>query len=243
VIASLVVDRLSETAETAESPSTKPIYFFCKHDDPEKDTFLGMARSILHQLFLTDDNAFRYLFQAATAGCEIKLRSITLAKELLSTCLRSTGKVYAIIDGIDECHQTEQEHITKFWINYVEQSSSDLEPSKCALFSRDDTKTKSMFIGLPTIRVQGTAHEADVSSYSMKRTAELQQKFRLTDDEKNDIASKTASRAGSMFLFARLVMDNLSQQVSKDGIHVETAPDVFPVAIDDVYVNSKGFDR
>ena len=100
-----------------------------------------------------------------------------------------------------------------------------------------------MFIGLPTIRVQGTAHEADVSSYSMKRTAELQQKFRLTDVEKNDIASKTASRAGSMFLFARLVMDNLSQQVSKDGIYVETAPDVFPVAIDDVYVNLKGFDR
>lgn len=100
-----------------------------------------------------------------------------------------------------------------------------------------------MFIGLPKIRVQGIAHEADIRSNSMTRTAELQQKFRLTDDEKNDIASKTASRAGGMFLFARLVMDNLSQQVSKDGIYVETAPDVFPVAIDDVYVNLKGFDR
>ena len=73
-----------------------------------------------------------------------------------------------------------------------------------------------MFIGLPTIRVQGIAHEADIRSNSMTRTAELQQKFRLTDDEKNDIASKTASRAGGMFLFARLVMDNLSQQVTTD---------------------------
>jgi hypothetical protein len=201
-----------------------------------------MARSVLHQLFLREENVFLFLFQAATTGGETKLRSTKLAKELLSTCLRSTGRVYAIIDGVDECLPTEQQHITKFWIGYVEQSSSDLEPSKCALFSRDDTKTKDMFIGLPTVRVQGKAHEADISSYSMTRTAELQQKFGLTDDEKNDIASKTASRAGSMFLFARLVMDNLTQQVNKAGVYFEMAPNVFPVAIDDVYVNSKGQD-
>jgi hypothetical protein len=202
-----------------------------------------MARSVLHQLFLREENVFRYLFQAATTGGEPKLRMAKVAKELLSTCLRSAGRVCVVIDGIDECHQTEQEHITKFWISYVEQSGSDLEPSKCALFSRDDTTTKNMFIGLPTVRVQGKAHEADISSYSMIRTAELQKKFRLTDDEKNDIASKTASRAGSMFLFARLIMDNLSQQVNKAGIYFEMAPDVFPVAIDDVYVSSKQLDR
>jgi hypothetical protein len=202
-----------------------------------------MARSLLHQLFLKEENVFRYLFQAATTGGELKLRMVKLAKELLSTCLRAAGRVYAVIDGIDECDQTEQEHITKFWISYVEQSSSDLEPSKCALFSRDDTTTKNMFTGLPTIRVQGKTHEADIKLYSMTRTAELQQKFRLTDDEKNDIASKTASRAGSMFLFARLIMDNLSQQVNKAGIYFEMAPDVFPDAIDDVYVNPKGLNR
>jgi hypothetical protein len=232
-----VVDRL------AESPNTTTLFFFCKHDDPERRTFIGMARSVLHQLFLREENVFRYLFQAATTGGEPKLRMAKVAKELLSTCLRSAGRVCVVIDGIDECHQTEQEHITKFWISYVEQSGSDLEPSKCALFSRDDTTTKNMFIGLPTVRVQGKAHEADISSYSMIRTAELQKKFRLTDDEKNDIASKTASRAGSMFLFARLIMDNLSQQVNKAGIYFEMAPDVFPVAIDDVYVSSKQLDR
>jgi len=68
----------------------------------------------------------------------------------------------------------------------------------------------------------------------MTRAAELQAKFKLSNAEKNDIAFKTASRAGSMFLFARLVMDNLWYQVNKDGIHLETAPEVFPVAIDDV---------
>jgi hypothetical protein len=202
-----------------------------------------MARSILHQLFLSEENVFRYLFQAATTGGESKLRMVKSAKELLSTCLRSAGRVYAVIDGIDECNQTEQEHITTFWINYLEQFNSELELSKCAFFSRDDTTTKNIFNGLPTIRVQGKAHEAEISSYSMTRTAQLQQKFRLTDDEKNDVASKTASRAGSMFLFARLVMDNLSQQVNKAGIYFEMTPHVFPVAIDDVYVGSKGLNR
>jgi uncharacterized protein Veg len=34
------------------------------------------------------------------------------------------------------------------------------------------------------------------------------------------------------------VMDNLSNQVNKAGIFIETAPEVFPVAIDDLYVSS-----
>jgi hypothetical protein len=44
-----------------------------------------------------------------------------------------------------------------------------------------------------------------------------------------------------MFLFARLVMDNLSCQVNKAGIYSEVALEVFPVVIDDVYVISKNW--
>jgi hypothetical protein len=62
-----------------------------------------MARSILHQVFLKKKNVFRYLFQAAKTGGEPKLRMVRLAKELLSICLWSAGRVYAVIDGIDEC--------------------------------------------------------------------------------------------------------------------------------------------
>jgi hypothetical protein len=232
VLASLIFDQSSNL------PNTTPLVFYCKHDDPEKNTFVGMARSILHQLLLGEETLLQYLFQAATTGRETQLQSTKLAKKLLNTCLRSAGRVYAVIDGIDECEKTEQQHIATFWIEYVEQSSSDPEPSKCALLSRDDISTKHVFTGLPTIRVHGKDHESDIRSYSMSRIAALQQKFRLTDAEKKDIVSKTASRAKSMFLFARLVMDNLSDQVNKAGIVSEMAPEVFPVAVDDVYVKS-----
>jgi hypothetical protein len=227
--------------QSSKLPNTTTLFFFCKHDDPAKNTFVGMACSILHQLLLGEETPLRYLFQAATTRGETKLRTTKLAKELLSTCLRSAGRTYAIIDGIDECKKTEQQHVAKFWIDYVEKSNSDLEPSKCVLLSRDDTSTKQLFTGLPIICVQGKDHEADVHSYSIARTVELQRKFRLTDAEKDDIASKTASRAGDMFLFARLVMDNLSCQVNKAGIYSEVALEVFPVVIDDVYVISKNW--
>lgn len=221
-------------------PDTKSVFFFFKRDDPEKNTFVGMARSMLHQLFVSDETLLRYLFQAATTRGEIKLRTTKLAKELLSTCLRSSGKLYAVIDGIDECQKTEQQHAAAFWIGYVEQSSSDPEPSKCVLVSRDDESTRKLFTELPTIRVQGKDHEADIRSYSMTSSAKLQQKFRLTDDEKEDIASKVAVRAGGMFLFARLVLENLAYQVNKAGIESEMLPEAFPVKIDDVYVDPLG---
>jgi hypothetical protein len=232
VLASVIFDQSSKL------PNTTPVIFFCKGDDLEKNTFVGMARSILHQLLLGEETLLQYLFQAATTEGETQLRTTKLARELLNTCLRAVGRVYAVIDGIDECQQIEQQHIVKFWITYVEHASSDLEPSKCTLLSRDDISTKQMFTGLPIIRVQGKDHESDIRSYTISRTAALQQKFRLTDAEKEDIASRTASRAKDMFLFARLVMDNLSNQVNKAGIFIETAPEVFPVAIDDLYVSS-----
>jgi hypothetical protein len=119
VLASIIFDQSSKL------PNTAPVVFFCKGDDLEKNTFVGMARSILHQLLLGEETLLQYLFQAATTEGETQLRTTKLARELLNTCLRAAGRVYAVIDGIDECQQIEQQHIVKFWITYVEHASSE----------------------------------------------------------------------------------------------------------------------
>lgn len=228
VLASLVVD------ECRKLPGTTTLSFHCKHDDPEKSSFLGMARSILNQLLLCDDTLLMYLFDVATKRGESTLRTVKLAKEVLNTSLKTVGKTYVIIDGIDECQPVEQQqHIAKFWMKYVETSGADPEPSRCALFGQDDASTRPLFQKLPTIRIQGEHHNQDISSYCLKAADRIPKGFALTSAEKAQIASQTSQRAQGMFLFARLVMVNLAQQVTRADLEAEMAPGVFPEGVND----------
>lgn len=196
-----------------------------------------MARSILCQLLLKDETLLMYLFDVATKKGETSLRTIKLAKEMLITCLKAVGKAYVIIDGIDECQPSEQQqHIAKFWMTYVEKSGSDAEPSRCALFGQDDASTRPLFCRLPKIRVQGERHDSDIRSYCVANAEELQEQFALTPYEVSQIVSETAQRAQGMFLFARLVMRNLSQQGTKGELLREVDPDVFPRDLNDACV-------
>lgn len=223
--------------EALKLPETTTLFFYCKHDDPEKSSFLGMARSILHQLLLHDDTLLMYLFEIATRRGETSLRTVKLAKEMLTTCLKAVGKTYVVIDGIDECQPSEQQHhIAKFWMNYVESSGSDLEPSRCVLFGQDDATTRPLFCRLPTIRVHGEHHDNDIRSYCIAAAKSLQEEFGLAPYEKAHIASETSRRAQGMFLFAKLIMHNLSLQVTKAELLREVEPELFPQELSDAYV-------
>lgn len=230
VLASLVIDEASQLEHTTT------LFFYCKHDDEDKNKFLGMARSILRQLLQKDETLLIYLFDVATKKGDARLRTVKLAREMLTTCLKAVGKTYVIIDGIDECEPTEQQHIARFWMTYVENSGSDSEPSRCALFSQEDASTRPLFCRLPTIRVQGEHHDKDIRSYCIAAATKLRKKFSLAPYEESQIASETARRAQGMFLFARLVMRNLLQQLTKARLLREIEHDVFPRDLNGAYV-------
>lgn len=225
MLASLVVD------ESLRSSDITTIYFYFKHENSEKNTFLAMARSLLKQLSQKDHTLLLYLFDIATKRGENVLRTTKLAKEVLLNCLNATGKVCAVIDGIDECDPKEQKHIANFWIKHVEGSGSASNSCRCIMFSQDDASTRELFTTLPAIRICGEAHKADIQSLCMVWGEKLCHKFELSRQEMGSIVTSTASRAGSMFLFAHLVMDNLYEQVNRGDLFSEL--ENFPVELDD----------
>lgn len=184
-----------------------------------------MARAILHQLSLHDDTLIVYLFEVATTRGEPTLRTNKLAHEVLGVCLKATGIVYAIIDGIDECQQTEQKHIAEFWISHVENNGYSCH---CVLFSQDDASTRALFSRLPSIQVQGNHHNNDVQSFCSIGAQKIRDKFGLSQHETDIIASQTWLQARSMFLFARVVMENLLDQFSTADLWAEMRPGCFP---------------
>lgn len=219
MLASLVVDRTSDVS------GSTTIFFYCKHSDPEKNTFLAMARALLHQLSLHDEILLMYLFEIATTRGEPVLRTIKLAKEILRACVKAKERVYVIIDGIDECQKTELDHIAGFWLSYLGDNSHFC---RCALFSQDDECTRPLLSGLPAIQVDVRYNSSDIQSFCSREARVIQEKFSLSPRETEMIAVETWSRANGMFLFARLVLDNLSDQVSKADLDSEMEPGTFP---------------
>lgn len=219
MLASMVVDESSKLA------GKTTIYFYCKHGDSVKNTFLAMARTLLHQLSLADETLVIYLFEAATKRGEPTLRTIKLAKEVLKTCLKAVEDVHVVIDGLDECEQTEQKHIAQFWVKFVEGNGY---ACRCALFSQDDQFTRPLLSKLPSIQVEGQLHSTDIQSFCWREAHRIGQKFELTQTETESIATQTWSRAKGMFLFARVVMDNLFDQVSQADLQLEMEPNSFP---------------
>ncbi|GIZ46852.1 hypothetical protein CKM354_000996100 [Cercospora kikuchii] len=224
VLASLIVD------ESKKNAGIQTIFFYLKRDDAAKNTFLAMARSLIHQLSLHNDALVSHLYETATTRGEPSLRTTKLAKEVLATCLRAAGTpTCAIIDGIDECKQIEQKHIAEFWTNHVENSGS----CRCVLLSQDDASTRPLLARLPTLQIQGSSHSADVRSYCQSWGSIIQERFRLSQQETDALVMQTWQRAKGMFLYACVVLNNLYGQVSKEGLLLEMQ--AFPAELHQAY--------
>lgn len=153
------------------------------------------------------------------------LRTNKTAREALNTCLKRVGITYVILDGVDECQQTEQKHIVQFWLSYA---SNNGYSCHCALFSQDDENTRPLLAEMPAIQVNGEQHSTDVETFCKLEAEKVGKKFGLSPFETSRIASQVSLRANGMFLYARVVATNLLDQVKRADLFTEMRPDTFP---------------
>ncbi|KAK3623160.1 hypothetical protein LTR56_021742 [Elasticomyces elasticus] len=229
VLASLVIDHCQLLG------SVPILYFYCRYGDPERETFNAMARSILHQFVSSHDNLQVPLFDAAANSGEKGLRTVKLAEEMLEICLQAIGEVYIVIDGLDECPEIEQQRIARFWRRHVELSSAASRPSRCVFFSQEYSLATTLFATLPSLRILPSDLHTDISNYCSLGAKTIQDKFNLDPQEEAHIATLTAKRADGMFLFAKLVLQNLQQQTSLKELYHEMRPDNFPIGLNEAY--------
>ncbi|KAH8687413.1 hypothetical protein BGZ60DRAFT_363661, partial [Tricladium varicosporioides] len=233
VLASLVVEELQRLQ------SAHPItlgFFYCKHKDNQRNTFNAVARAILAQLLNQNEDLLPYLFENASTSGEIVLGSPSLTKELLETALKSSEKLYIVIDGLDECDPPEKKAIIQ-WFQSVVAALPDTEfdSLRCLFISQDDGEIGKLLSKLPTIRIKPEDTRADIQTYVTIWGKEIQEKFDLPDENRKDIITAVIERADGMFLFAKLVMENLFSQTKRENLTKELEPARFPRGLEDAY--------
>lgn len=158
--------------------STTVVYFYCRHNDPQRNSFLALAKSIIWELASHDDMLVDHLFEVTTKGPEsLQLRTQKFAGKLLETAINAAGSVYVVLDGLDECSPLEQKHIVLWFRKYFDSLVANSTPSRCVFFSQHDATTKSLFPKVPTLKITTADTRADIGAYTLTWARSIERKF------------------------------------------------------------------
>jgi hypothetical protein len=218
------------------TPSVTVLFFYCKHDQPEKNTLHALARNFLLQLLKQDEDLLTYLYRKCCDSGETLLTSRPLIEELLAFAFKSCERAYIIIDGLHECERDERKAITQWFRKLVETlPATEADRLRCLFISQDDGVARKDLVDLVSIKTGAEENKQDILAYSRAEANKLAGIFKLSGQEARRFAVHVANAAQGMFLLAKLVWINLLGQTSIAGIEQQLG-DRFPNEINEARV-------
>jgi hypothetical protein len=172
------------------------VYFYCKHGDPTRDNFIGLARSIIFQLTKLNPSLFPFILEKRSiTGTEL-LRSPKIAKEIIAAAVESVHDLIIVIDGLDECIMSQKKEIVS-WIRSVIAST---EPDgaknlRCCFFSQGDNDTGKLLRNVPTFKVTENHNSEDILRFCRRRANKIGENFGLPAQDVQQLARHVAARA------------------------------------------------
>ncbi|KAI1205006.1 putative zinc finger protein [Annulohypoxylon truncatum] len=231
ILASLVVEEAQRL-----DPAPTVLYFYCKHDNSERDNFVALGRTLLAQFLKQDIGLLPTLYQKSCRSGETMLTSPTLVEELLTIAFGNCKSAYIILDGLDECPREQRKSITQWFRKLVEDlPNSEPERLRCLFVSQDDGPARKDFTGITSIKIGSKENRYDIEEYCQMKARELKEIFLFPDDKASVIASNVASSVQGLFLLAKLIWDNILGQSSIAALEKELEPTAFPKTINDAY--------
>lgn len=190
ILTSLLVEELQKT------PSTCVLFFYCKHGDQERNSFVSIARSLLGQLLKHNKDLLPYFYNCASESDTKTLTSISVAKNLLRVSFKSVSSIFIVLDGIDECDSDEIKNIIP-WFQQEVESIDDNAPEdiRCLFISQDDQICRRLLKSTPTVKISSDDNAADIELYCTKLSESWIDTFRIPDDERKAVVASVVDRA------------------------------------------------
>ncbi|ORY16158.1 C2H2 domain-containing protein [Clohesyomyces aquaticus] len=236
ILASVIV----EACKQRQSHLTS--YFYCNYDGSGKSA-IGVYKGILDQLLDQYPDLMPHCHTRQASSGEPVLSSPNTARKLLEDFCLTIPKQYIIIDGLDECEQSERKQILELFVQLVTQSEAD-EPGKLRVLfvSQDYVDIKRALhnsmnakVTPRTISLSSMDNERDIRVYVNDLTTQIAQKHGLDGDQVDYLRDLTISRAQGMFLYAKLVMPNLLKQPTREQLLDEIQLTRFPNGLEEAY--------
>jgi len=173
VLASVIISEIKEK-------NLAPVAFcYCKHQDPDKNSFISIMKAFLSQLLIQQDHLLPFYYDEGISSGEVSLHSTKLCKKLLRCMLQNIPSAFLIIDGLDECDQNERKLTLEFFNDLIN-LCDNAKPGKVKLLivSRDEPDIKKSLALATMVRIGDQDTFQDIESYIVHRAGLVEQKFR-----------------------------------------------------------------
>ncbi|RLM00334.1 hypothetical protein CFD26_108105 [Aspergillus turcosus] len=218
-----------------KNPSWVTCYFYCNEKTDMKTTAIAILRGILLGLVCQHKELVPYCHTRLKSSLSPTLSDLSTANTLIETFCERIPRLYMIIDGLDECQEGLKDLLETFR-NLIKRSER-YSPGKLRvlLLSRPLPEIKNALPEAAIIALQPEHNKADIQKYCQRRTCELL-KFDFSNDDLNDTVQRICTRADGIFLFAKLVMNNLAKQPSRGRFHAEIGAARLPQGLNQAFV-------
>jgi len=207
-LASVIIEEASKQVDT------KVVFFYCKNEVPQRNTFLSIARSFLYQLSFNDDDLTEYLDAELANYGESTLKTATLAKKLLDVSVRNKNNLFIVIDGLDECLKGEKQSIISSFQTLISADVQDtlevnlIDPTpvdgkvRCLLVGREDGDCFKLLKDVSTVKIKPTDNRDDIRIFCQTWEDRIREKHIGLDIKAGSITNNVTAHAGGKTIYS-----------------------------------------
>ncbi|KAH6952935.1 hypothetical protein DER45DRAFT_574581 [Fusarium avenaceum] len=202
-------------------------YFFFKHDDAGRRSMESMLRYVMMQLVNSDETIMRLAHDKWSNADYVEFSTL---KTTVKDCITSQRSAILVIDGLDEAADNEPDKCLKWCLDdLLATAASRGFHLKILISGQRDGRIEPLLSSHPQIWLdRADAHLQDVTEYCKSQAAKIRARFLLTQPEEESLITKVAMASQGMFLYARVVLENLASMGSIQEYEDELEAERFP---------------
>ncbi|KAK8073514.1 hypothetical protein PG994_004413, partial [Apiospora phragmitis] len=239
-------DKTSLAARIIDHISAQPglnhtslLYFYFKHTGNDKRSMAHMLRALLAQLVRQDASLAHVLYEKYCSVSTREAQTMATLKSWAVELLKTQARCTIILDGPDECNHHSDGYESKRIMEWFLKSTIP----DCA---REGLKIRVLCLGQRDGVVdhshKGSLSILERSEISLRRWYYYQKVSSYKFCVRLSLATPPINQLLVMFLYAKLVMDNLMAQGSIEELDEELNVN-FPKGLDEACVTPEPYDR
>jgi hypothetical protein len=157
-----------------------------------------MLCHIITQVINTDEAMMRFAYDKCSS---IKILDLPALKSLALDCLSSQRDTVIVLDGLDECNDSEPQRAIKWCLD--ELLTGIPSPSchiRVLICGQEDGRIEPLLSPYPQIRLHAVDHHhMDIQEYCKTNTPAIATRFRLSPDDERALILKVTKASNGMF--------------------------------------------
>jgi NACHT domain len=190
ILASLIIEMLQQRKAGAV------VFFYCKHDQPEKDTFTGILRGVLAQMVCKDTALASHLYEICSSKDQAGLS--TMLENLAEIAFASQATSFVILDGLDECRTGEAEKALSWLLSHQNHANNgDCGHIRLLCVGQRNHVLQHMLSSAVDISLENAGHQEDVERYVKEQACRIKEEFEISSQVEEQIVTRVTNAAKS----------------------------------------------